>query len=243
MSLPARAVVHPDLSTSRRVVLIARGVTLAHGRETILSGVDLTVHAGEYWALLGRNGAGKSSFISALIGDLAPRAGVLGLNRDLVLADGVGLVPQRVELNPSLPTTVREFVDLGMVGCAVDAAERRARSARWLTRLELGGLERRDLRSLSGGQRQRALLARALVREPTLLVLDEPTAALDDASEVAFLRVVGELNRERRLTILLVTHDFAVARREAAHAAWFGDGRVDAGPIADVLARHGGVPT
>jgi len=139
-----------------------------------------------------------------------------------------------------LPTTVREFVDLGMVGCAVDVSERRARLGRWLTRLELGGMEMRDLRSLSGGQRQRALLARALVREPTLLVLDEPTAALDAASEDAFLRVIGELNRERRLTILLVTHDFAVARREAAHAAWFGDGRVDAGAIGDVLARHDG---
>ena len=239
MSLPARAVTHPDLSTSRRVVLVARGLTIAHGRETILAGVDLTVHEGDYWALLGRNGAGKSSFLRALIGDLAPRAGVLGLNRDLVLADGVGLVPQRVELNPSLPTTVREFVDLGMVGCAIPASQRNERRARWLARLELAGLERRDLRQLSGGQRQRALLARALVREPALLVLDEPTAALDAASEDAFLRVVGELNRERRLTILHVTHDLAVARREAAFAAWFADGRVDAGPLAEVLARQG----
>lgn len=240
MTLRARAVLHPDLSTSRRVVLVARDLALGYGADTILAGVGLTVHEGEYWALLGRNGTGKSTFVAALIGDVAPRAGVLGLNRDLILADGVGLVPQRVELNPSLPTTVREFVELGMVGCAVDAAERRSRRERWLTRLELDGLEKRDLRALSGGQRQRALLARALVREPSLLILDEPTAALDAESESGFLRVVGELNREHGMTILLVTHDLAVARREAGHAAWFADGRVESGPISEILARHQG---
>jgi len=241
MSLPARAVIHPDLSTSKQVVLIARGLALGYSDKTVLSKVELTIHEGEYWALLGRNGSGKSTFISALIGDLTPRAGILGLNRDLVLADGVGVVPQRVELTPSLPTTVREFVDLGMVGCAISRSERHQRMAHWLPRLELSGLEKHDIRALSGGQRQRTLLARALVRQPTLLLLDEPTAALDTASESAFLRIIASLHREQRMTVLFVTHDTAMARHEMTHAAWFVDGHVDAGLMSEVIDRHDGL--
>ena len=80
------------------MVLIARELSLGYGQKTVLSNINLTVHEGEYWALLGRNGAGKSTFIAALIGELVLRAGVLGINRDLVLADGVGVVPQRLDL-------------------------------------------------------------------------------------------------------------------------------------------------
>lgn len=238
MSLPARAVDHPDLSTTDRVVLIARGLALGHGARTVVAGVELTVREGERWAILGRNGAGKSTFLHALVGEVAPRAGVLGLNRHLVLDDGIGLVPQRVELEAALPTTVREFAALGLVGSPLSGREKRARVARWLERLGLAVLAREDLRALSGGQRQRVLLARALVREPALLVLDEPTVALDAEAERDFLGEVEALGRERGQTLLLVTHDLAVARRCCSHAAWFAGGRVDAGPLAKVLARH-----
>jgi len=239
MSFPARAVSHPELSTTNHVVLLARRLTLGYGEKNVISQADLTVHEGEYWALLGRNGTGKSTFINAVIGELAPRSGILGINRDLVPTDGVGVVPQQVALAPSLPTTVREFIDLGTVGCALSANERRQRVAHWIARLDLSGLDLHDLRELSGGQRQRTLLARALVRQPTLLILDEPTASLDAASESSFLQIVAEVNKTQRMTILFITHDSAMARREMSHAAWFNDGGIDSGPLADVLARHG----
>lgn len=242
MALPARDVLHPDLTTSGGVMLVARGLRLGHGRDSIIGRMDLTIREGERWALLGRNGSGKSTFVRTLLGETPPLGGVLGLNRDLVLDDGVGAVPQRLDLPPWLPTTVREFTDLGLEGTGLGGAARRARLADTLARVGLTALAQHDLRRCSGGERQRALLARALVREPRLLVLDEPTAALDAAGEAAFNDIVAAELARRPLTLLLVTHDPAQAARWCTHGAWFGDGSVDAGPLAEVLARHGAAP-
>jgi ABC-type cobalamin/Fe3+-siderophores transport system ATPase subunit len=96
-------------------------------------------------------------------------------------------------------------------------------------------MARRDFRALSGGERQRALLARALVRRPTLLLLDEPTNNLDPGAEDALLHLLAELNRTERLTAVVVTHDLALAAHHATHVALVADGTVIAGPRADVL--------
>jgi zinc transport system ATP-binding protein len=226
MTLPARSAYHPDLSTQGGVVLVARNLRLGYGRKIILDAVDLTIHEGERWALLGRNGAGKSTFLKTLVGEISPLAGTLALNRDLVLEDGLGLVPQRVDLDPHLPTTVREMVSLGLIASPLGWRARRQRLAEILEELKLTHLARRDLRRLSGGQRQRVLLARALVCHPALLVLDEPTVALDTAGEEEFVAAIEGLAQRRRLTVLLVTHDLVLAERFCTHAARFIDGRV-----------------
>jgi zinc transport system ATP-binding protein len=194
--------------------------------------VGLRVHAGEFWFLLGRNGSGKTTLLRAVVGTLAPAAGVLRLH---TTRERMGLVPQRSDLNPALPTTIREFVLLGTVGLRLSRREERERLEWALDHAGLAGMARRDFRALSGGERQRALVARALVRRPTLLLLDEPTNNLDPGAEDALLHLLAELNRREQTTLLVVTHDVALAAHHATHVALVADGSLVAGPSATTL--------
>jgi ABC-type Mn2+/Zn2+ transport system ATPase subunit len=217
-----------------RPVIEVRNLDVGYPRRLVLSGVDWTVRAGEYWFLLGPNGSGKTTLVHAVLGVLQPLAGSIELDPATASLEHTGFVPQRSRTNPTLPTTVREFVSLGAVG--LPRTKRDDGSLAWaLARAELADLADRDLRALSGGQRQRALVARALVRRPRLLVLDEPTEGLDVASEEAFLATIEQLHREEQLTVLFVTHKLRIAARYATHVALFAEGRVRAGARDQVL--------
>jgi zinc transport system ATP-binding protein len=201
-------------------VLEARDLTLGYRGAPVLRGLQWRVHAGESWFLLGPNGAGKTTLLRAVLGLLEPISGVLHRHPELASLGNTGFVPQRSHTNPTLPTTIREFVALGAVG--IPRRARDASALAWaLERVGLRGMAARDLRALSGGQRQRALVARALVRRPRHLVLDEPTEGLDVASEEAFLETLDTLRREEHLTLLFVTHKLRTAARYASHVALF----------------------
>jgi ABC-type Mn2+/Zn2+ transport system ATPase subunit len=222
------------MSDTEPLVRVA-GLDLAYGADHVLRGVTLEVREGEFWFLLGGNGSGKTTFLRALLGIVPPRAGTIALGAALHGRQGIGFVPQHCAINPALPTTVREFVSLGLVGLSVPRGERAARLEDALERVGLAALLSRDYWSLSGGQRQRALVARALVREPALLILDEPMNHLDPDAEETLLRDLLGLHRGRRLALLLVTHDVAMAERHATHVATFGGGKV----VTRALAAHG----
>jgi zinc transport system ATP-binding protein len=224
------------LSETQDVIVRARGLSAGYGSELVLRHVELEIRSGEFWALLGGNGTGKTTFLRVLFGLLPVASGELWLDPVRLPRERIGFVPQHSEWKGTLPTTVREFVSLGLVGTSVSRGEARERLAWALDRVELGALDRRSLAALSGGQRQRALVARALVRRPTLLVLDEPTSGLDYPLEEAFYKTLAELNRSESVTILLVTHEIDFAHRYATHAALFRDGHVIAGRSAEMLA-------
>lgn len=216
-------------------VLRASGLALGYEATTVLAGVDLEVRAGEYWVLVGPNGAGKTTLLRAVLGLLEPSAGRLELDPERMRWERLGFVPQRGGLHTALPVTVREFVSLGFVGLRGARRERAARLAWALERCGLAGHARTGWHALSGGQRQRALLARALVRRPSVLLLDEPTEGLDLRSRSGLLELLAELHREEGLTLLVVTHELAIAARYATHVALFREGGVAAGPRAAVL--------
>ena len=214
----------------------AERVVLAYPGVRVVRDLDLEIDEGQFWCLLGAHATGKTSLLRAILGLLPIASGRLEIALHLT-PDTVGFVPQHCQWSRTLATTVREFVGLGTVGLQLRAAERTARLGRALATVALQGLERHDLWSLSGGQRQRAMIARALVREPTLLLLDEPTASLDPAAEEAVLDLVARVNRDDGVTVVLVTHDMGVAERYASHVALFHDGAVENGRRAEILRR------
>lgn len=177
-------------------VVAARGVRRTFGDRTVLSGLDLDLQAGEFVALLGRSGSGKSTLLRALAG-LDPE-----VEGDLTVPVARSVVFQDPRLLPW--ATVLDNVILGLSG-ARGEAERAGRSA--LAEVGLGGHERDWPKTLSGGEAQRAALARALVREPKLLLLDEPFGALGALARIRMHALVQQLHARHRPAVLLVTHD------------------------------------
>ncbi|BAM03717.1 metal ABC transporter ATP-binding protein [Phycisphaera mikurensis] len=215
-----------------------RDASLGYGGKVVLRGVNLQVRAGEFWCLLGPNGEGKTTLVKTLLGALRPRRGQLHREPAVFRRGRVSYVPQRCESNPVLPTSVLEFVGGGLVGVRADAARRAGRLRRALALVGLASAARRNFWTLSGGQRQRAMVARALVRDPRLLVLDEPVAGLDFSAAASVLAVLRDLHQTWGVTIVLVTHELETAKRHATHAALFRGGAVAAGPAGELLTEE-----
>ena len=146
----------------------AKGLSAGFGGTDVLSGVDFHIDGGEIVTVVGPNGSGKSTLMRMLVGALSPRAGRITRMPGLRL----GYVPQRLSIDPTLPLSVSRFLDLPR------PAERAAKAA-MLERVGISALADRPLAGLSGGQYQRALLARALLVDPHLLILDEATQGMD----------------------------------------------------------------
>jgi zinc transport system ATP-binding protein len=216
-------------------LIAAHGLALGYGGQAVLRDVSLRVRPGEFWCWIGPNGCGKSTLLRGLLGLLPPLAGTLALAKHLADHARIGYVPQRAELSDALPTTVRELVGLGLVRSQVKRAERKEAVRAALAQVGVAELAEQSFWSLSGGQRQRALLARALVRRPELLLLDEPTEGLDPATRDALLATLAALRASRRIALVVVTHRHEIARAHADHVARFADGRVIAGPREAVL--------
>jgi ABC-type Mn2+/Zn2+ transport system ATPase subunit len=219
-------------------VLETHELSLGYGQKTVLRGVNLAVRAGEFWCFLGQNGVGKTTLLRAFLGLLQPQAGRLLFHPELGRRECMGFVPQRCDLNPTLPITVREFALLGLVGIRAKRTQQQQRLAWALEKVNLSGRADTDYWSLSGGQRQRVLVARALVRRPTLLILDEPTNNLDLSIEDTFLQTLSTLHAEERNTVLLVTHNVHIAARYATHIGLIAAGTLVPGPREQVLTTH-----
>lgn len=190
------------------------GASVGYGAATVLRALDLEVAPGELVGLVGPSGSGKTTVLRALTGQADVHGGtveVLGQRcRRGRTPPGIGYVPQLGGVDLSFPLTVEQVVLLGGAASSravpwFSRAERR-RAAEVLEQLGLAGLQRRHLDALSGGQLQRTFLARALVDDRRLLLLDEPTSGVDLATRREVLEVVGELHADG-LTIVLTTHD------------------------------------
>ena len=193
------------------------GVAIGYGGRAFLSGISFGISPGDTLALVGPNGAGKTTLVATMLGTLRPVAGAVLRSPGLT----VGFVPQRGRHDPVFALAARDVVAMGAMGAQIGRRlprlwpAGRADAERALVELGVGDLAGQPFRDLSGGQQQRVLIARALVRAPALLVLDEPTAGMDVPSERDLLDLVAGLAGTRGTAVLLVTHQLALAAERA----------------------------
>ncbi|MCB1187257.1 metal ABC transporter ATP-binding protein [bacterium] len=198
-------------------------LTVRYGKLTALDSVSFALAGGEFLAVVGPNGSGKSSLLKCLLG-LAPfqsgSISLLGHAPDELPSEKIGYVPQVKTLDLSFPASSCELVASGLrrrwpwkIG---KQEHERAEAA--LRQVGIGHLSHRSLAALSGGELQRVYLARALARQPQLLVLDEPATGIDATAEQDMYDILERVNREQGVTIIMVTHDWLAARHHCSHA-------------------------
>ncbi|ASN14973.1 zinc transport system ATP-binding protein [Pantoea sp. PA1] len=171
-------------------------VSISFDQRQVLSGVSLELHPGKILTLLGPNGAGKSTLVRVVLGLLAPSSGRVSRSAGL----RIGYVPQKLHIDPTLPVTVERFMRLSRGARNQDILPA-------LKRVQAGHLLTSPLQKLSGGETQRVLLARALLNQPQLLVLDEPTQGVDVNGQVALYDLINQLRHELNCAVLMVSHD------------------------------------
>jgi len=204
-------------------VIEIKDLSFSYDGAPVLEGVSLAIDEREFVCVVGPNGGGKTTLLKLILGLLVPKAGtvrVFGFPPQRA-RHRIGYVPQYVQHDVQFPARVLDVVLMGRVDRARWAggyrkADREA-AERTLETIGLAALNKRSFAALSGGQRQRVLIARALVTEPDLLLLDEPTAHVDAAGELVMHNLLRELNQ--RLTILMVTHDLSFVSADVKSVA------------------------
>ncbi len=180
-------------------LIAADHLSVRFGGATVLEDVSLRIAPGEIVTLIGPNGSGKSTLLRALLGIVPASSGSVSRKPGL----RIGYVPQKLHIDRGLPMPVRRFLSLPQRHGAAETAAA-------LARVGLEGAEAKAMTDLSGGQMQRVLLARALLMQPDILILDEPTQGLDQPGEAAFYQLIDEVRRQMGCAVLMVSHDLHV---------------------------------
>ena len=207
-------------------LLDCKNVTLGYEGDILIQGLSFSVQTGDYLCIVGENGSGKSTLMKTILGLRSPLSGALSFGAGLTGRE-IGYLPQQTEVQRDFPATVREIVRSGLLGktglrpCYTRAEKQRADAL--MEALGIGPLARRCYRELSGGQQQRVLLARALCATRKLLLLDEPATGLDPLVMEELYEAIARENREKGLTVIMVSHDMDAALRYASHILHIGD--------------------
>jgi ABC-type Mn2+/Zn2+ transport system ATPase subunit len=228
-------------TSSDDVIALSR-VTIGYPGRPIARGIDMSVRRGEFLGIAGPNGGGKTTLLRTLIGLVPPLEGALSYPGGRLRT---AYVPQEGTVDELFPLTARDIVMMGRYGALGlvrrPAAADRAAVQRALADVDMSELGDLLLREMSGGQRQRTLIARALCAEPEMLVLDEPTNNMDHDGRVAIFGLLAGLQKERRVTIVMVSHAKMDLSRNATRAILIDSSRAlfDVGPVAELYERHG----
>ncbi len=221
-------------------MLKVESLTVRFGKLTALDNVSFALQGGEFLAVVGPNGSGKSTLLKCLLGLQRIDSGsisLLGHSPEDLPSSRIGYVPQVKTLDRSFPASSCELVVSGLrrrwPWRIPPAEHERAEAA--LRQVGIGHLSHRALSALSGGELQRVYLARALAREPEVLVLDEPATGIDATAEQDMYDILDRVNREMGVTIIMVTHDWLAARHHCSHALLLKNVLIASGPSLPAL--------
>lgn len=206
------------MSENTKAVIEVTDLSFHYGDSPVLERVTLTVNRGEFLGLIGPNGGGKTTLLRILLGLLPADHGHVELFGEDPLhgktwRTKVGVVPQHRETPARFPVLVRDVAAMGLTvrgAPAMSRIERQDKVQSVLAQVGIDNLAHRPMRELSGGQKQRVLIARALINQPELLILDEPTVGVDASGQDLLLRWISDWRREMGLTVILVSHDIGV---------------------------------
>ncbi len=197
-----------------------KAVSLAYEGKIIVSDINFQVNSGDYLCIVGENGSGKSTLMKVLLGLKTAYSGKIEFSDELS-AQKIGYLPQQTEIQRDFPASVQEIVLSGCLSSNgknpffTKTSRKKADSA--MKRLGIYDIRKRCYRELSGGQQQRVLLARAFCAAEKLLILDEPAAGLDPVVTSDMYKIISDLNKKDKMTVIMVSHDISQAVKNASH--------------------------
>lgn len=226
-----------NLKDESSEVVRLTNVAFSYDGNSALEDVSFSVEKGDFLAILGPNGSAKSTLLKIMLGLLTPKAGEVRIfgqkARQFMAWSKIGYISQQAaNINTSFPATVGEVVSSGYYtgfGRIFDRAERKAATEAALEAVGIAALSHRLIGKLSGGQRQKVFLARALVRKPEAIFLDEPTTGIDAASQQEFYELISDFHK-KHMTIIMVTHDLDTAVKRATKLGYMMDGKINLYP-------------
>ncbi len=204
-------------------IIVAREINFSYDDNIVLERVSFEVEQGDYVGIIGPNGGGKSTLLKILTGIIQPQSGEIKINgenpEDFRKLGKIGYVPQKIaQTEFYFPASVYEVVESGLIGkkklLARITNQDKQTIANALKIAGISELKNQLISKLSGGQKQRVYVARALVSEPKILILDEPFVGIDTKAQQEFYRFLKHLNEEQKLTVIFVSHDVDVIAEE-----------------------------
>jgi zinc/manganese transport system ATP-binding protein len=216
--------------------LVVQGLSISFPPRLVLDAVTFSLAQGAFCGLIGSNGSGKTTLLRSILGFVKPYKGRIGN----ASAGSIGYVPQKIQFDPDMPLRARDLVALGLdghrFGLPLPSKRRRALVDEMLQAVDAAGFADQRIGNLSGGQQQRVMIAHALVRQPRLLLLDEPLANLDIRAVAEIVALLRKVSRERGITVLVSAHDMNPLLGAMDQIVYLANGRAASGST-DAVVR------
>jgi zinc transport system ATP-binding protein len=214
--------------TDSHILISIEGVSYSYGDTKVLDRVTFPIRSGDFLSIIGPNGSGKTTLIKIILGLLTPTEGRIRIfgedGKAFTRWEKLGYVPQKAtHVDPFFPVSVKEVVEMGLVSSrrffVAQNKEDEGRIQRALERVGMEAYKDWRIGKLSGGQQQRVFIARAIVNQPHILFLDEPTTGVDAETQDHFYDMLDKLNTKESITIVLITHDIGVVNKHVSQVA------------------------